>query len=617
MRVDRKHILLEGLGLSAIALLDYFTPLGSAVPILYAVVVAYGAALGRSTTGTLAVALIASALTVAGYFFSATEVVRGIVVWGNRGMAIAAIWTVTLLARAYQLTRRKKFDLGAKLDRMMEAASDYAILQLAPDGSITWWNLGAQRIYGYRSEQVIGKQFATLFPDDEQPAPKEALRQASAAGRIEWEGQRQKSSGEVFPVRALLGKLPDEIPPHGYCEITQDLTERHQMERRERLARRMQAMGVVAAGVSHDLNNIFSVILGRSELVTAQRASSDAVAKEDGVEEIRIAAERGAAMTTKLLAFGKRQPLHPRAFDLNGLIEEMEEFLRLQTPNHISRRHDLEPDLPPAVADPVQVQQVLINLVGNACHAMPDGGLLTIQTGCADMTAPKQNAFSTIAPGSYVFVRVLDTGSGIEEAVLPEIVEPFFSTKSESGGSGLGLAAVFGILTQSGGGFDLENRPQGGVVATGYLRRASPSEIVSAENWEPAKFDTESNVGSILAVSNEESIRELIYAALTRKGYEVRTLAPSEAVDALKDQDAKIALLLADLVMPTLSGLQLSKVAARRKPPVETLLMAGYADPAESLGQSSNLLTKPFTVQQLVAAVRERVGDPPPQPEMS
>jgi signal transduction histidine kinase len=380
----------------------------------------------------------------------------------------------------------------------------------------------------------------------------------------------------------------------------------HASEEQLRHAHKMEAIGRLAGGVAHDFNNLLTAIIGYGELLREKvRGDSNA---EQGADCILNAAERAAGLTGQLLAFSRKQVLHPRVIDVNALVRETEKLLRRIIGEHIELRVRAEAPQARVRVDPTQLQQVIVNLAVNARDAMPRGGILTIETGDALIPEPAVVGGTELPGGKYVTLAVRDTGSGMDEETKLRIFEPFFTTKESGKGTGLGLATVYGIVQQSGGGIAVESTPNIGTTFLIHL----PMEDAEVEPARPqlvvpgrsARHET------IVVLEDDKVVRDLICAVLT--DYDYHVLCAGNCQEALRLADAHRGdahLLVADVVMPVMSGPRVAEALRERWPELKVLYISGYAaDPAfdsKVPGLEFDVLEKPFTPRELAAKVRE------------
>ncbi len=378
-----------------------------------------------------------------------------------------------------------------------------------------------------------------------------------------------------------------------------------------RHSQKMEAVGRLAGGVAHDFNNLLTAIIGYAELI-ATRTSSNSQAKQNA-ELIRKAGEQAAALTRQLLAFSRKQILQPKVIDLNALVVEMEKLLR----RVIGERFDLqahpEAENGRVKADPSQLEQVVLNLGVNARDAMPRGGKLIIRTENVrlDRTTAPQIAAS-LTPGDYVMLSVTDTGAGMDEATKSHIFEPFFTTKGPGKGTGLGLATVYGIVRQTGGGISVESESGKGSTFRIYLPQESSPVEISRTMSMPVEKSV--NFETVLVVEDEDIVRELVCEVLEDQGYNV--ICASNGMEALSlagEFDAPIHLLVTDVIMPRMNGHELAGKLSALRPDMKVLYVSGYSD--SDIGNHGvlepryELLQKPFTPQTLARKIRDVIRE--------
>ena len=390
--------------------------------------------------------------------------------------------------------------------------------------------------------------------------------------------------------------------------ISQDVTERHVLEAQFQQAQKMEAVGRLAGGIAHDFNNLLTVILGFCELLLG--GDEDDEARTFDVTEIQKAATRAAGLTSQLLAFSRKQIIEPRVLDLNGILDDMRPMLARLIRENVKIVLGLPPRLGCVKADRGQVEQVVLNLVVNAQDAMPHGGTLRIDTANIDLDEPYAAAHRDLNAGPYVRLTVTDTGIGMAADVMQHLYEPFFTTKEPGKGTGLGLATVHGIVARHGGAVTVYSEVGSGTSFTVYFPRV---DELMAPREAPASLplSTGAHAGgeTVLVVEDADSLRELTKRILTAQGYTVVTAANAGEAMRVFDENPSIAVLLTDVVMPGVSGLQLTQELVARRPSLKVMYMSGYTD--ESIVQHGVLqpgvafLHKPFTAGALRRKLRD------------
>lgn len=394
------------------------------------------------------------------------------------------------------------------------------------------------------------------------------------------------------------------------------LSERERLERQIAQMQRLESLGQLAGGVAHDFNNLLAVILNYARFVgdeigtAAQQDAERWTGVGADVAEIERAAQRAAGLTRQLLAFARREVIHPEVINLNDVVTETEQLLQRTLGQHIELKCTLTADISAVVADVGQIEQVLINLAVNARDAMPDGGILTIETSNADVDSTYVDARPELTPGRYVRIRVSDIGVGMEPETLEHAFEPFFTTKPEGEGTGLGLATIYGIVTQSGGRVSLYSEPGVGTTCTILLPATEP--VATAGVLLPERLQ-DGNGEVVLMVEDEDGIREVAKRILTRHGYHVITAASGpEAIETTRSHEGPIDLLMTDVIMPRMLGKEVAQRVRAIRPTVGVMFMSGYAQPILDAGADVPdgliLLEKPFTEHALLAKVREALG---------
>jgi CheY-like chemotaxis protein len=369
----------------------------------------------------------------------------------------------------------------------------------------------------------------------------------------------------------------------------------------------MEAVGQLAGGVAHDFNNLLTAILGYCNLMMEEMPAQDPLRQD--VQEIQSAGERAAALTRQLLAFSRRQMLQPRIVHINTLVTQLEKLIHRLISEDVELVTVLAPDVSPIRVDPALIEQILVNLAVNARDAMPAGGRLTIETANVELDDTHVETHGSMKPGRYVMLTVSDTGEGMDSATRARVFEPFFTTKEHGRGSGLGLATVYGMVKQSGGFIRVDSEPGHGSVFNVFL---PPAAIRSASSRPEEQGRRESDPAqgweTVLLVEDEDAVRAFAREVLVRHGYAV--LEARHGVDALRAAERHtddIHLLLTDVVMPLMSGRELSERLASPRPNMKILFMSGYTDHAlidRELPAGAPLIQKPFTPAALAQRVR-------------
>ena len=509
--------------------------------------------------------------------------------------------------------------------RLIEAVVDYAIFQLDPAGNITTWNPGAQRIKGYDPDEIIGQHFSQFYtPEDIQlDVPKQALAEAAKRGRFEAEGWRMRKDGSRFWASVVIDRITDEAGELvGFAKVTRDVTERKkaqdELQRVQQVlaaSQKLEAVGQLSGGIAHDFNNLLMIVLGN--LDTAERNSrglTNSTNLQRALANAKRGAQRAAALTSRLLAFSRRQALDPQPINLNNFLNGLQEFLQRTLGERIEVQTVGSAGLWSIEADTNHLESAIINLGINARDAMPDGGKLTVEAVnvLADEDYCRLNP--ELSPGQYVIVCVTDTGTGMTADVLNHAFEPFFTTKELGQGTGLGLSQVYGFVKQSGGHVKIYSEVGQGTSIRMYFPRyhgdARPVDSDADEfRLEGEKLET------ILVVEDDADLRAYVSELLRDLNYRV-VPAPSAqtALTLLLQEEPKIDLLLTDVVMPGINGRELGRRAQQIRPGIKILYMTGYSRNAVvhqgRLDEGVELLEKPISQAKLALRVREMLDRP-------
>jgi PAS domain S-box-containing protein len=412
-------------------------------------------------------------------------------------------------------------------------------------------------------------------------------------GGIRWIWSRS------FPVADVQGK------PYRLVGLAEDVTENRRLAEQFRQAQKMEAIGRLAGGVAHDFNNLLTAIAGYADLVQMDCADPAAAARH--AEEIHKASERGSALTRQLLAYSRQQMLAPRVLNLNAVVADLEKMLRRLISADVRLLLQLDPQLRRICADAGQIEQVLMNLVVNACDAMPQGGTLTIRTNNVELDEAYAWSQRDVEPGAYALLEVHDTGCGMTEEIRARLFEPFFTTKEVGKGTGLGLSTVYGIVRQSGGHIEVVSAPGQGATFKIYLPQAMEASRPTPNT--PGMLRAAPGSETVLLVEDEAIVRDLARAVLQRHGYQVLIAGDGqEALHISAQHPGPIHLLLSDVVMPQLNGPELARRLLRQRPMTRVLFMSGYVGPIHELPETAHgptgLLHKPFAPEVLAREVR-------------
>ena len=513
-------------------------------------------------------------------------------------------------ARATAELERQAADAHIREQAALLDKAQNAIIVRDLDYRITYWNQGAERLYGWSSDEMLGRRNSD---DSDQDAELLAgiftvvLRDGEWTGRL----SRRRRDGGVITVEAHCTLIRDDQgAPHSLLSIVNDITQRVLLEQRLQRSERMEAIGQLTGGVAHDFNNLLTVMLGNAEILVEKLAGQPRLLEL--AEMTRTAAVRGADLTHRLLAFARRQALEPVAVRINALVASMNVLLRRTLGRQVEIETIQGAGLWDALVDPSQLEGAVLNLCLNARDAMAGGGRLTIETANVWIDQAYADQHIEVRPGQYVLVAVSDTGSGIAAEHLERVFEPFFTTKDSGKGTGLGLSMVYGFVKQSQGHVKIYSEPGQGSTVKMYLPRAAqkdrrqPVSRVSA----PAVQGSE----TILLVEDDELVCRYAEDQLRSLGYRVITAhTGAQALDALQ-QNPDIDLLFTDVIMPdNMNGRQLADAAATLRPTLRVLYTSGYTENAiihhGRLDPGIQLLNKPYTRADLARKVRAALAE--------
>jgi PAS domain S-box-containing protein len=438
------------------------------------------------------------------------------------------------------------------------------------------------------------------------PLDYHALLTKLKSGAVEgFEVQWKTRTGKTIITR-LSGNVVFSDGDNSECEmIAENVTEHRALEEQLRQAQKMEAIGRLAGGIAHDFNNLLTIIKGHSELLVSEMRARDPKKKE--VEGVMRAADRAASLTRQLLAFSRRQLLSPKVLDLNAIVNNMEKMLARLLGEDIRLTTVLEPKLGLIKADPNQLEQVIMNLAVNARDAMPSGGKLDIATANLQLKNEVQHGEIHLSSGAYVMLTVKDTGMGMDSVTASRAFEPFFTTKDQGKGTGLGLSTVYGIVKQSGGEIWVDSEPRKG---TAFYICFPLAEKESSAAVEEKRTKDVGGKETVLIVEDEEDVREVASTMLERRGYKVIPAATFREAESLcQTYSGTIHLLLTDVVLQEMSGLEIAQALTSIRPDMKVIYMSGYTDDVMLQHGVRNsqvaFLSKPFTTEELASKVRE------------
>jgi PAS domain S-box-containing protein len=487
---------------------------------------------------------------------------------------------------------------------LVQGVTDYAIYLLDPQGRVTNWNAGAERIKGYRADEIVGQHFSKFYTEEDRAMgmPARSLATAIRDGRFEKEGWRVRKDGTRFWANVVIDVIRDEQGQvAGFAKVTRDVTERRNTQlaldqAREALfqAQKMEAIGQLTGGIAHDFNNLLMAILGSLELV--RKRIPDDPKTRSLLENAIHGAQRGASLTQRMLAFARRQELRRQAVDLPSLVEGMRGLMDRSLGPSVSISAHFPPGLALAESDPIQLESALLNLVVNARDAMPNGGTITIS---GDEVSVAEDG--SLPAGRYVRLIVADTGEGMDEEAAQRATEPFYTTKGVGKGTGLGLSMAMGLAQQSGGKLQLSSRKGDGTTVELWL----PIAGIGTMRAEPevAEFVGPSRPLRVLAVDDDDLVLRNTAAMLEDLGHAtVQAGSAEQALEILRSGTA-VDIVITDQAMPRMTGMQLVEKMRAEWPDLPVILATGFAELPEGVGEWLPRLAKPFTQGDLARGI--------------
>lgn len=491
--------------------------------------------------------------------------------------------------------------------QLLDLAQD-AIVSKDANGVIRYWSRGAEMMYGWTAAEASGKScrelLKTVFPE-----PISGI-EAKLSQRGSWQGEliHTRRDGTQLRVVSHWATCPGpegELP--GSLEINADVTDQRRVEEQLRHTQKMESIGLLAGGVAHDFNNLLTVITGYAEMSLGEVPPNSSI--HDSLVEIRAAGERAAGLTQQLLAFSRKQLLQPTVLNVNAVVSDIRKMLARLIGENIKVATRLDPSIGNVLADFGQLQQIVVNLAVNARDAMPQGGTLLIETAETVFDEAYKQTHPEVHLGPHIMLAVTDTGTGMTNEVREHLFEPFFTTKPKGSGTGLGLSTVYGMVKQAGGWIWVYSEPGCGTAFKIYLPRTNTEASPTASDFNENLNGRE----TVLVVEDQVEVRRLAVAALQRYGYTVLEAGDGEAALQLCDKfTGTIDLLLTDVIMPGMTGVDLAKRLAGRRPGMHALFVSGYTETAISdrgvLPSDVAYLQKPFTPQSLAKKVRSVLG---------
>ena len=502
-------------------------------------------------------------------------------------------------------TQDKLLESERRFRLLVQGVTDYAIYMLSPEGIVTNWNLGAERIKGYSSNEIIGTHFSRFLTTEDQQAgmPARSLKIAAEEGRYEKEAWRVRKDGTLFMAHVVIDAIfDDDKKLIGFAKITRDITEKKLAE--ESLAKanaalfqaqKMDAIGNLTGGVAHDFNNLLSIISNGLEIF---RLSNLDPRHLKIMESMKKAVSRGASLTQQLLSFARQQPLQSKAHDVNQLINSFELMLKRAVGSNVDMRFEFIQTTLPIMVDSTRFEASLLNLIVNARDAMPGGGNIHISSRKRILADEEVEG---LAKGNYIEVNVTDSGTGISKENLKHVLEPFFTTKEIGKGSGLGLSQVFGFVKQSGGSLEIKSEVDIGTSISMFFPALADDTVLSSSN-------SKENDG-VLIVDDEPDVLNTTSQVFEALGYEVfEANSAEEALEILR-KNSSIRIMFTDVLMPPgISGIQLARKVREANPAIQIILASGYPLPTlkEEHGDLDEFLflNKPYSIADIAKATR-------------
>lgn len=512
-----------------------------------------------------------------------------------------------MLCIGHDMTERKRQEGALRLQAQIIDQIHDSVISTDLAGYVTSWNKGAERLYGYRAEEVTGKHISLVYPDDQyEIMQRRILKPLLEKGNYEIELRNVKRSKEEFYVHLSLSLRYDstgQVIGIIGCHI--DITEHKRLEEQLRHSQKMEAIGQLAGGIAHDFNNILTAIIGYGNLLQLRLGEHHQLRAY--VEQILTSSERAANLTQSLLAFGRKQVIDPRQIELNQIVKSVERLLSRLISEDIEVKIELVDSELAVLADVAQIEQVLMNLATNARDAMPEGGTLSIRTDIADLDSKFIKAHGYGKAGRYAVISVEDTGVGMSQKTRDRVFEPFFTTKEVGKGTGLGLSIVYGIIKQHNGYVNVRSEPGKGSVFTIYLPtvKVSTKEALAIP-FQPLVGGSE----TILIAEDDPEVRKLTKNLLEEFGYTIIEAKDGEdAIIKFIKNKRRVDLVILDVVMPKRNGKEVYEEIRKNVPYVKTLFTSGYtADVIHKKGvldEDLNFISKPVSPKELLKKVRE------------
>ncbi len=517
--------------------------------------------------------------------------------------------TVYVLAVIQDITKRKQAEEAlreseGKYRTVLEANPD-AVVVYDIEGNVIYFNPAFTRIFGWTLEERIGKKMDVFVPEEAWRETKMMIKKVLAGERFSGiETHRYNQKGEIIPVSISGAIYKDQNgKPIGSVINLRDITEQKKLESQLQQSQKMEAIGTLAGGIAHDINNILGIILGNTEL--AMDDIPDWNPARLNLEEARIASLRAKDIVRQLLSFARKTEMEKKPTNIIPIVKESFKLLRSSIPTSIEIRQNISKDVDTILADSTQINQILINLCTNADHAMPDGGIIEIILNNIELDEANTAQHSDLHPGRYVNLTVTDTGHGISQEVIDRIFDPYFTTKEVGKGTGMGLSVVHGIVKKHNGAITVKSEAGKGTTFSIFFPAVEKDAVIESEPTEKLPTGNE----KILFIDDEPSIVNMTRQLLERLGYEVDTKMSSiEALELFRSKPDQFDLIITDMTMPSMTGDKLVKEILDIRPEMPTIICTGFSDKidaekAKEIG-AAEYVEKPVDKRNLAYKVR-------------
>lgn len=558
-----------------------------------------GAALANLVTSGMVVLGTASG---SGPFNAGTSTEDLLLTWSFINVTAVTTLLLAAVVSTGHRAQEERQKSESRYRMLIEQASD-GIFVADAKGRCTEVNTSGCEMLGYSREEVLTRNLSELVGPEQRRSVEEVLSRLDPGMSSMYSWGMSRQDGSSFPAEVSAKRLDDRR----IQAFVRDVSERHALEQQLHQSQKMEAVGLLAGGVAHDFNNLLTAIIGHTDFVRASLREDDKIRRD--IEEVGKAASRAAELTRQLLAFARKQIVEPKVVVLERLVLNLENMLRRVVGEHIELKTLLSSEPWAVKVDPVQLEQVILNITINARDAMPGGGKLTLECGSVDWTARDNGPDKEMSPGHYATLVVTDSGAGMDSTTLSRAFEPFFTTKDRSQGTGLGLAVSYGIVKQAGGYIWISSKPGIGTSFEIYLPRADENEIENEEQRHVWTRGKASGGETILLIEDEPLVRDLAVEVLGARSYRVLTACDGEEALAIaREHPSEIHLTVTDVVLPAMSGKEVARRLKGTRPDLKVLFISGYAEEQivhqGILDDDIAFLAKPFTPAALTDKVR-------------